>query len=480
MTIDCPHCNIQTSLGEAVLEKETVAGEPARLTASEILQQFQGNVPRTRASFFYQVGLILVSFMMVLLPLVYVALVCAAGWGVYLYATHFTFLLGMGGNFRLGILKLMLYFGPLFVGLIVVLFMVKPLFARRPKHAQPMALNPAFQPTVYAFIAKICDLVGAPMPNRIDMDCELNASASFRRGMWSLLGNDLVLTIGLPLAAGLTVREFAGVVAHEFGHFTQGFGMRLSYVIRTVNAWFARVVYERDAWDVWLEETAAEAEDIKWAFMVGCARFGVWSSRQVLKLLMMTGHGVSCFLLRQMEYDADHYEIKLAGTEAFETTTRRMHVLNHLLKPTYDSMGVSWKNGRELPNDLPALLLKFDRALPTGKRTQLEDTLGLTKTGVFDTHPSAGDRIRCARQMNEPGIFHLDAPATILFENFEIISSQVTQVHYSDSMGIPLELAKLTPVQAEKPDEPAASPLTQSSSPQAGGRIRLRVPSSGA
>jgi hypothetical protein len=47
---------------------------------------------------------------------------------------------------------------------------------------------------------------------------------------------DLVLTIGLPLVAGLSVREFGGVLAHEFGHFAQGGGMRLTALVRYVNA----------------------------------------------------------------------------------------------------------------------------------------------------------------------------------------------------------------------------------------------------
>ena len=110
--------------------------------------------------------------------------------------------------------------------------MFKPLLAARPKRAQPLALNPSDNPLLYAFIAKICDAVGAPTPQRIDMDCQLNASASFRRGFRSMKGSDLVLTIGLPLVANFSAREFAGVVAHEFGHFTQGAGMRLSYIIR--------------------------------------------------------------------------------------------------------------------------------------------------------------------------------------------------------------------------------------------------------
>jgi hypothetical protein len=54
--------------------------------------------------------------------------------------------------------------------------------------------------------------------------------------------------------------EVAGVLAHELGHFSQGSGMRLSYVIRSINGWFARVVFERDEWDQWLEESAQEAD----------------------------------------------------------------------------------------------------------------------------------------------------------------------------------------------------------------------------
>jgi hypothetical protein len=64
-----------------------------------------------------------------------------------------------------------------------------------------------------------------------------------------MFGNDLVLTIGMPLVAGMSLRQFAGVLAHEFGHFSQGAGMRLSFIIRSINLWFMRVVYERDDWD---------------------------------------------------------------------------------------------------------------------------------------------------------------------------------------------------------------------------------------
>jgi Zn-dependent protease with chaperone function len=444
-TIDCPECKEPTILAPIATETDAPGpGPAAAVTAPEIIAHFSGPVTRTRVSVFYQLGLCVVALAMVLLPVLYVGLIGLAAWGVYLWTTHFAFMLSTGRSARVMILMVMLYITPLFAGIVLVFFMIKPLFARRPRSAQPLALNPASEPVLFAFIAKICDTVGAPFPMRIDLDCQLNASASFRRGLSSLFSNDLVLTIGLPLVAGLNVTQFAGVLAHEFGHFTQGFGMRLTYVIRTVNGWFARVVYERDAWDLMLEEWA-ETEDGRVAFVVGVARFAVWCSRLVLKLLMYLGHGIGCFMLRQMEFDADSYQIKVAGSEAFETTMRRFHVLGEVLGRTYKKMRVGWNVSRELPDSFTAYLMRTDAELRDDQRTQIEDTMGLEKTGLFDTHPSNGDRIRQARLAGEAGVFQLDLPATALFSNFEVPARHVTALHYSDDMGIPVGLAKLVP-----------------------------------
>jgi Zn-dependent protease with chaperone function len=442
-----------------------VAPEPVssadQPSAAEILAAFSAPVARTRVSFFYQLGLMLVSVMMVLLPLVYLAMIAAAGWGVYYYATHFTFLLSSTrGGGRLYILKLLVYLTPLLIGCVLVFFMIKPLFARRPRHAQPLALNPGVEQTLFAFIAQICDSVGAPMPRRIDLDCQLNASAGFRRGALSLLGNDLVLTIGLPLVAGLNLRQFAGVIAHEFGHFTQGFGMRLSYVVRRINAWFARVVYERDAWDVMLAEWCEEAEDWRIMLIAGCARMAVGFSRLLLMLLMYLGHGVSCFLLRQMEYDADSYEIRLAGSEPFEQTIKRLATLGEAAGKSYKEMVASWNMNRRLPDNFPAFLVRREMAIPHVQREKIEDTVGLARTGIFDSHPSDGDRIRQARRAGEPGVFHLEHPASTLFANFDAVAKQVTLLHYTDDHGLECDTSTLRPV------EPAAQPESESSPEQ--------------
>jgi Zn-dependent protease with chaperone function len=450
--VSCPGCSQQTTLSTVGGVSGHFAGvlDPPQIPADDLVAALRISLPKARTSIVYQLGMIIVALAMIALPVIYLAMITAAGYGVYFWASHFSYLLNSGvGGGRVWLLKACLYFTPLFTGVVLVLFMIKPLFAPRPARAQPLALVPEMQPMLFTFVRALCQAVGAPFPKRIDVNCELNASASFRRGVFSFIGNDLVLTIGLPLVAGLTLRQFAGVLAHEFGHFTQGFAMRLTYVIRSINGWFARVVYERDAWDVWLDESAEDLDqDWRLMIIINVVRLAVGFSRFLLKLLMYIGHGVGCFMLRQMEYDADQYEINLAGSEAFESTMRRFHVLGKLTEQSYKKMRAGWNLDQQLPDDFPAYLIQRDKELPHEQRTKYEDAMGLQPSGIFETHPSNGDRIRRARQAGAEGLFLMDGPALVLLPNSGILARQVTHLHYAEDLGLPMEMAKLKPVES--------------------------------
>ena len=192
----------------------------------------------------------------------------------------------------------------------------------RHDRARLRALRREDEPRLFAFIEQICDLARAPRPRRVLVNLDVNASASLSHGVWSLFSRNLTLTIGLPLAGGLTARQFGGVLAHEFGHFAQGAGMKTTYVVRMVSFWFARVVYERDRMDAALENWA-KGLDIRIGIVLHTARLMVWCVRRVLWVLMSVGQLISSALMRQMEFDADHYEIQTAGSEGFISTARR-------------------------------------------------------------------------------------------------------------------------------------------------------------
>src|SRR6266478_2261814 len=393
-------------------------------TSNSPLEAFSGTITRTRTGPLYSGGLGVVAFAMVLLPLLYLALIALTAWVVLLHLKNDTWIF-QGGSGRNGLLRLIVYLGPAVAGGILVFFMVKPFFAAKAKPPDPLTLDPAREPLLFAFVRKICGLVGAPIPSRIDVDCEVNASASLRRGLWS---KDLVLTIGLPLVSGLEMRQFAGVLAHEFGHFAQGAGMRLTYVIRRINFWFARVVYERDDWDLKLEQTAGRI-DWRIAIMLHLARGCVWLTRRILWALMQVGHAISCFMLRQMEYDADSYEAKVAGSDAFESTASRLRLLNIATQVAYNDLRQSWASNR-LPENLPLLIDHKASSLPADVHQKLSQAASLEKTKWFYTHPCDGDRIQAVRRLNQPGVFQLTQPATGLFSEFGELAKAVTRHHY--------------------------------------------------
>jgi Zn-dependent protease with chaperone function len=388
--------------------------------ADSPLAAFDGIVVPNQIGALYRAALAVVAFAMVLLPVIYMALIGLTAWAVWYHLAHNTWIMP-----ETSIYRLMAYLGPAVAGFILVFFMIKPFFAAREQEPEFIILDLEKEPLLFAFVRRICDLIGAPMPSRVDVNCEVNASASLRRGLWS---RDLVLTIGLPLVAGLDMRQFAGVLAHEFGHFAQGYGMRVTYVIRHFNAWFARVVYERDAWDARLEQSA-DGSPWQIGIVLHAARACVWITRRILWALMHVGHAISCFMLRQMEYDADSYGAKLVGGDALEGIATQIRVLNAATHFAYQDVQQCWAS-RRLPENLVLLIDHKSTSLPAEIHQEITATNADEKTGWFDTHPCDADRLCAVRQLNESGIFHSTEPAARLFSDFAALSKTVTRHQY--------------------------------------------------
>lgn len=367
-----------------------------------------GSVPRQRRSAFYNLGVVAVAAAMVVLPLIYVALLVAVGWLMYLHAVKGVILfensVGRGG--------LELYFGPLIVGVIALVFLVKPLFTRAVTRKEYTVLDRDSEPLLHAYVARLAQVLGAPAPREIRVDNNVNASAGFRRGVVSFLGNDLVLTIGAPLLAGMSLRQITGVMAHELGHFAQGGAMRVSYVIRAVNWWFARVVYERDAFDAQL---AAGFGSKSLFFIIVCAvaKGMIWVSRYLLGLLMRLGVLISAFQLRQMEYDADRCEVLVAGSAEFAATARRLQELSIGSSIVSSDMSHFAVRGA-FPDSLGDLAVAMAARVDTATMDDQWRQALAARTGRMATHPCDADRIARADALASAGLVTDPAPASAL------------------------------------------------------------------
>jgi len=89
----------------------------------------------------------------------------------------------------------------------------------RPSLDGPLEVTAADQPTLLAFVRRVAAEIGAPPPDRVQITAAVAASVVHEPGRWWRLERSRrTLTLGLGLVAGLDLREFKALLAHELGH----------------------------------------------------------------------------------------------------------------------------------------------------------------------------------------------------------------------------------------------------------------------
>lgn len=350
--------------------------------------------------------LLIVAFLMILLPLIYAAVVFLFGYATYWHATNN---IDWFDDYS-GKLVIVGYLVPIIGGILLTAFMLKPFIAAPTERGpQPVRLDPAREPAVFHLVEMITDELGAPMPVTIQVDADVNASASLRKGVFS---NELRLTIGMPLFYGMTVEQLTGVLAHEFGHFAQRFGMRFAALIHYINYWFYRQAYQEDSWDE-LIDSWAESGHALVTLSALVASFGAWLTRMMLLGLAYVATILSRGLSRQMEFDADRYEIALCGSKGYSDNAKVMRILGAGHSVASDLAGAGLEQGR-LPDNIPLMTRGAAVAFDEHARKQIIAGIQDVNASVFDTHPPDLERIDAANKMNKPGVFHNGDPAVKL------------------------------------------------------------------
>ncbi len=206
-------------------------------------------------------------------------------------------------------------------------------------------------------------------------------------------------------------------------------------------------MYERDAWDQkvteWSDQAGRELALVAWA----CQLF-VWLARRALWALMWAGHFVSCFMLRQMEYDADRYEAarcrernvradRRPASGAFAGQPGGAFRPRPIVAGEPLGRRPTTIDPRERRRASAGALRRFLRLLAS--------QAALETTKAFATHPANRDRIASAARERAPGLFQIEAPATVLFHDYDRIAREVTLAFYKDVIGPEVEPRNLIP-----------------------------------
>ena len=144
---------------------------------------------------------------------------------------------------------------------------------------------------------------------------------------------------------------------------------------------------------------------------------------------------LSSFLSRQMEFDADLYEIRMCGSESFVVIQRRLHQLQLGAALAQKQMIQQWKQEKKLFDQIPSLIVQLASEIPAEIQSRHHSARDQVRTRLFDSHPSDAERIQRAVAASEPGIFHATTPATQLFTDFTALARRVTLGHYRELVG---------------------------------------------
>lgn len=378
---------------------------------------------------------------LVLIPLAYLALVAFLGWLLiwHVYQAIVSFQYGPYFLFHIPMALL---------GGLLLVFLIKPVFMRKRDDGDAVIkLNPDKEPVLFAFVEKLCAATGSRPPTIIEIDCEANAGARLHSkgitgALGGAMGGELVLRLGLPLVAAMPVKLFAGVLAHEFGHFNQRSGMMGSYLIRRLVGFFAKIVFHRDRLDEKLARLRGSPSRGS-RFFYWVAVSVVEAARGVLWLMLIAGEMLTCGVLRRMEYDADRVEAHISGTREFVRTNKLMLFLNIAARRARFDLADAWEQKR-LADDLPRLIVAHAKQLAE-HRDDILKILDKEKTGWFDTHPCHADRVANAEATGAEGLVQCDVASKHLFANFEATCKRATIAFYRSVVGENLEQGKLVP-----------------------------------
>jgi len=391
------------------------------------------HLPKPRVGFGYVAGLLLVTLLCVAVPLLYVGFTAGIAYGWFWYLTHIHEHLPRNWQ-----LVALMYAVPGLTGAVLVLFLLRPLFSTRPRPREALTLDPEKEPGFVSGVHALCRAIGVSPPSEIRLSWDANASVQFRSRWRSLFNGQKVLTIGLSLAGGLSARQFVGVLAHEFGHFAQRFGMICSFIVNSINGWLEHCAYGEDAWLRKLQDWSdAQAEKEHWfSWLINLSLAATWlavrATRFLMEQLFHLSLRLSRYMSRQMEFDADRYEALLAGSHIFRTTARSLRALNHAFVEVNRSNIEAWQEHRLL-RDLPDAVAAHARDFDPARLASIEEEMQeQTTTRYWDSHPPDVERIDNAEKLQAPGMYVEDAPAAVLFRDFAGWCQRATRLFYAE------------------------------------------------
>lgn len=290
-------------------------------------------------------------------------------------------------------------------GILLLVFVLKFLFSvHRIDRSHLIEITQKDEPELVQLIHDVAIEVNTSMPKRIFFSAGVNASVFYDSSFWSMFFPVRKnLEIGIGLINTVTKEELKGIIAHEFGHFSQS-TMKIGSYVYNMNKVMHNMLYENEGYT----ELTVKLQNVN-------GYIQLWTSL-ALKIVQFYKHLLfvtykwmnksSLQLSREMEFNADAIASSVVGHQVCQNALLR----TSFSEEAFQTVFTLYNHGLE-ENSVSSNIYKDQELLLNSitEEIRIDEKLGLPilseshifvnansklyYTGDWESHPSTEDRI---------------------------------------------------------------------------------------
>lgn len=377
---------------------------------------------------------------------------------IVLFITSFIFLIFLGIGFvvlfvllALQILLLMGNFvgmliavGLLSSAIVLLIFLFKFLFQKSSNSTEGLyQIYESQHPKLFQMIHEIANEVGTDFPKKVFLSDQLNASVFYDSSFWSMIFPVRKnLMIGYALVNVSTEQELKGILAHEFGHFSQK-SMKIGSYVYNCNRIIFSLVFENSSFEESVNKFSNGHILIK--LTVGFSIYIIRGFQFVLKQLYIFLNKSNLSLSREMEFHADEVATNIVGSQVMIDSLARMDLSDRAYGSANAFTNSKYVEGFRLCNfyDIQTYVLNiiakadkhnFNEHLPkvTLDELRLQNKSRLNIKDQWASHPTMEERIESIQRLNIQTVNNSLQSAKFLFEKSNEIELKLTKLIYPE------------------------------------------------
>jgi len=329
--------------------------------------------------------------------------------------------------------------GLLAVGFFILYFMIKFVFTRNTSNYSHLTeIDIKDEHELHQMIQELVNEVGTRFPKRIFISPEVNASVFYDSNFWSMfLPIRKNLHIGLGLVNTMTVSELKGIVAHEFGHFSQK-SMKVGSFVYNVNKVIHNILYDNESYNDALNSWAKSSN--YFVIVIWIATYFNQFVQFILKLVYKVVNVNYLGLSREMEFHADAIAAHIVGSKPMITSMLRIDLSSKAHNTVMSYYDEHFEQAIVTENIFPQQLFALNFIAETNKIAIQNNLPNVTEEhserfnksklvikNQWDSHPSMNDRIAAFKNLDIPQKKPDYRPANVLFKNIDATQQKISQ-----------------------------------------------------